>query len=65
MFYANGQEYAHYASGGSVPIPKDAADGGTNLSLGAGVTGTNGASVSIYSMSYSAHNSDAVSEQPD
>lgn len=55
-FYANGQQYAQFNTGGGVPIPKAASDGGTNLALGAGVTGSSHGSVSIYNMSYSPHN---------
>lgn len=55
-FYVNGQQTAHYSSKDGVGIPKDAADGGTNLALGAGISGGSHGSVSIYNMSYSTHN---------
>ena len=51
-FYVNGQEVVQYNSGGSVPIPKDAADGGQNEAFGAQV-GTKGDQLTLYSMSYS------------
>jgi hypothetical protein len=52
-YYVNGQEVTHFASGGSVPIPSDAADGGQNEAFGAEVSSTYGSQLTLYDMSYS------------
>jgi hypothetical protein len=59
-FYVNGQEVVQYKSGGSVPIPKDYADGGENESFGVGNVGPKGTSVTVSSMSYSPTGEDPV-----
>jgi len=52
-FYVNGRQVVQYLAGGSVPIPKDAADGGENEAFGAGNVGPAGTSLTIQKMSYS------------
>ena len=54
-FYVNGSMLASYPQGGSVPVPKDYAHGGQNLSFGAGMNGPSGSTLQIYDMSYSHH----------
>ena len=52
-FYVNGQEVVQYPSGGSVPVPKDASDGGQNEAFGIGNSGPGGTSVTVSDLSYS------------
>lgn len=52
-YYVNGQEVVQYTSGGSVPIPADAADGGQNEAFGAQVGTSSGDQLTLYDMSYS------------
>lgn len=52
-YYVDGQEVVQYNSGGSIPIPSDAANGGQNEAFGAEVSSTSGSQVTIYDMSYS------------
>jgi Glycosyl hydrolases family 16 len=54
-FYVDGQQVVQYTSGGSVPIPKDAADGGENESFGVGNVGPAGSSLTVSNLSYSAY----------
>jgi hypothetical protein len=61
-YYVNGQQAARFTSGGSVPIPTDAADGGQNEAFGAEVSSAAGSQVTLYGMSYSQYSgSDSVS----
>lgn len=59
-FYVDGKEVVQYQSGGSVPIPKDYADGGENESIGVGNVGPKGTSVTVSSMSYSPTTEDPI-----
>lgn len=52
-FSVNGQNVVNFNSGGSVPVPKDYADGGQNEAFGAGNVGPWGTKVSISDMNYS------------
>jgi hypothetical protein len=52
-FYVNGHEVVSFPAGGSVPVPKDYADGGQNESFGAGDSGPAGTKLTLLSMSYS------------
>ncbi len=63
-FYVNGSQVAQFKSGGSVPVPKDHADGGQNESFGAGNTGPAGTSITISDMSYSARNGASAPSAP-
>ena len=63
-YYVNGQELVSFAAGGSVPVPKDAADGGQNESFGFGNSGAKGATATVLDMSYSARVSTAASTAP-
>ena len=51
-FDVNGTQVAHFQAGGSVPVPKDRADGGTNESFGVGNYGPSGTSLTVSDMSY-------------
>lgn len=51
-FYVNGKEVVSYAAGGSVPVPKDAADGGQNEAFGIGNYGPPGTTLTVSDMSY-------------
>lgn len=51
-FDVNGSQVAQFSAGGSVPVPKDAADGGENESFGVGNVGPAGTSLTLSSMSY-------------
>ena len=63
-FYVNGQQVVQYQSGGSVPIPKDYADGGQNASFGIGDSGPAGTRLTVSNMSYSTHNAGASTPAP-
>ena len=58
-FYVNGREVVRYPSGGSVPVPKDAAGGGQNEAFGVGNSGPAGTSVTVSDLSYSKPSGDA------
>ncbi len=51
-FDVNGVQVAHFQAGGSVPVPKDYAGGGTNESFGVGNYGPAGTSLTVSDMSY-------------
>ena len=51
-FDVDGSQVAHFQAGGSVPVPKDYADGGTNESFGIGNYGPSGTSLTVSDMSY-------------
>ncbi len=48
----NGTQVAQFSSGGSVPVPKDYADGGSNESFGVGNYGPAGTSLTLSKLSY-------------
>jgi glycosyl hydrolase family 16 len=51
-YRVDGTVVAQFNSGGSVPVPKDAADGGQNEAFGVGNYGTPGTSLTLQDMSY-------------
>ena len=65
-FDVNGSQVAAFQSGGSVPVPKDYADGGQNESFGVGNYGPPGTSLTVSDMSYtpSTQGSTPVSPAP-
>ena len=51
-YYVDGVELVSFKAGGSVPIPKDYADGGQNESFGVGNVGPKGTTITVSDMSY-------------
>ena len=54
-YYINGKELVSYPAGGSVPVPKDAADGGQNEAFSVGDSGPAGTKITVLDMSFSHH----------
>lgn len=52
-YYVNGNKLVSYPQGGSVPVPKDYAHGGQNLSFGVGMNGPAGSTIHLTDMRYS------------